>query len=375
MKQRMQIFAHHRRRLAAVAVVPLIALAFARCSKGGGDADTAEPKPVVGANTLVITPRGFTETLGAIGTVTGRSGHVASLSAPEPARIAQVLVATGQTVQKGQELIQLEQAPFLAAEQSATAALQAAERNDERQQRLAGEGIVPRKDAEQAAADLAKARADQIAARRMTELSVLRAPIAGVVTRLTASIGASADPSQPLVEISDPSALDVLMNVTPTDAAKVHVGAKVALSAGQSASGEPLGVGSVVDVSGTIDSTNRGVAVRVEAPTTRRPLRIGETIFGQIALYTSPNAIVIPADALVPSGDDFTVFVVDPNGIAHERDVKVGGKTDSTVEITDGLHAGERIVTTGAYAVQDSAKVVPLKPAAAAPAAATPEKP
>jgi Cu(I)/Ag(I) efflux system membrane fusion protein len=198
-----------------------------------------------------------------------------------------------------------------------------------------------------------------------------------VVTKLTAAIGASADPSQPLVEVSDPTALDVLMNVTPTDAAKVHVGAKVALSAGQSASGEPLGIGSVVDVSGTIDSTSRGVAVRVEAPTTRRPLRIGETIFGQIALYTSPSAIVIPADALVPSGEDFTVFVVDPNGIAHEREVKVGGKTDSTVEITDGLRAGERIVTTGAYAVQDSAKVVPLKPAPAATPAtpAAPEKP
>jgi RND family efflux transporter MFP subunit len=169
------------------------------------------------------------------------------------------------------------------------------------------------------------------------------------------------------VEVSDPSALDVLMNVTPTDAARVHAGAKVTLAAGQSASGEPLGVGTVVDISGTIDSTNRGVAVRVQAPTTRRPLRIGETIFGQIAVNTSPNAIVIPAEALVPSGETFTVFVVDPNGIAHAREVKVGGKTDTAVEITDGLHAGERIVTTGAYGVQDSAKVVPMKPAAAAP--------
>ncbi|HEY4219445.1 MAG TPA: efflux RND transporter periplasmic adaptor subunit [Gemmatimonadaceae bacterium] len=366
----MQLFDHHLRRAAIVAAV----VASAGCSKGGGDADTAEPKPVVGANTIVIAPRAFTETLGAIGNVVGRSGHVATLSAPQQARVAEVLVTTGQTVQQGQELIRLEQAPFLAAEQSAAAALQAAQRNNERQQRLANEGIVPRKDAEQAAADEAKAQSDEVAARRMAELAVLRSPIAGVVTKLAASIGASADPSQPLVEVSDPSALDVLMNVTPTDAAKVHAGVKVSLSAGQSASGEALGIGSVVDVSGTIDSTTRGVAVRVQAPTTRRPLRIGETIFGQIALYTSPAAIVIPADALVPSGADFTVFVVDPNGIAHERDVKVGGKTDSTVEITDGLRAGERIVTTGAYAVQDSAKVVPLKPAAA-PTATAPEKP
>ncbi|MEO6878339.1 MAG: efflux RND transporter periplasmic adaptor subunit, partial [Gemmatimonadaceae bacterium] len=250
----------------------LALIASYACSKGGGAADTAEPKPSVGANTIVLTPQPFTETLGAIGNVVARSGHVASLSAPQPARVSQVLVTNGQTVQQGQALIELEQAPFQSTLQSAAAALQAAQRNDERQQRLAGEGIVPRKDAEQATADLAKARADEVAARRMAELSTLRSPISGVVTKLAAAIGASADPSQPLVEVSDPSALDILMNVTPTDAGKVHTGAKVTLSAGQSANGESLGVGTVVDISSMIDSTNRGVAVRVRAPTTRRPL-------------------------------------------------------------------------------------------------------
>jgi len=45
--------------------------------------------------------------------------------------------------------------------------------------------------------------------------------------------------------------------------------------------------------------------------------------------------------------------------------VKVGGRTSTVAEITEGLHAGERVVTTGAYAVEDSAKVVPLTQTAA----------
>jgi len=275
-----------------------------------------------------------------------------------------VLVSAGQAVQAGQALIELDQAPFQAALQSAEATLSAAEKANERQQRLAGEGIVPRKDAELAAADVAKARADAAAARRMAQLAVLRSPIAGVVTRMSATLGAAADPAQPLVEVADPSALDVLMSVTPTDAARIRPGAKVTLSAGQSANGEPLGVGTVMDVSGTVDSTNRSVAVRVQAPTTVRPLRIGETVFGSIAVATKPNAVVVPVEALVPEGDRFKVFVVDPAGLAHEREVKVGGRTSVVVEITDGLRAGEKVVTVGAYGVQDSAKVVPLKPAA-----------
>jgi RND family efflux transporter MFP subunit len=155
----------------------------------------------------------------------------------------------------------------------------------------------------------------------------------------------------------------------------VHPGIKVGLSAGQSLNGEPLGVGTVVDVSGTVDSTNRSVAVRVQAPTTRRPLRIGETLYGEIAIATRGAAIVVPLEALVPNGDDYKLFVVDGNGTAHEREVKVGGKTTTSAEITEGLKAGERVVTYGAYGMQDSAKVVPLRPADTSAAAAKADKP
>ena len=182
---------------------------------------------------------------------------------------------------------------------------------------------------------------------------------------MTAQLGASVDPATPLIEISDPSALDIVLGVTPTDAARIRPGAKVQLSAGESASGEPLGVGSVVDISGTVDSAMRSVAVRVRAPTSRRPLRIGETVFGAIQAGTRPAAIVIPAEALVPEGDGFKVFVVDAQSIAHEREVKIGGRSPAGVEIVDGLKSGERIVTYGAYGVQDSAKVVSPAPSAA----------
>jgi membrane fusion protein (multidrug efflux system) len=346
------------------------------CSKPKAD-EGAEARPVVSVQTVVVQAQAFNETLGAIGNVVPRAGHVATLSAPAAGHVSQVFVTTGQSVQKGKVLVELDQAPFRSSLESAEAALAAAERASERAQRLAQEGIVPRKDAEQAAAEVAKARADAVAARRTEQLSILRSPISGIVTRMSATIGASVDPAQPLVEVSDPSALDVLLSVTPTDAARVRPGAKVALSAGQSANGEPLGVGSVADISGTVDSTSRSVAIRVQAPTTRRPLRIGETVFGSITVAARPSAIVIPADALVPEGDEFKVFVVDGAGVAHERDVKVGGRNNTGVEILEGLQAGERVVTYGAYGVQDSAKVVQLAPGrgpAPAPAAA-PAKP
>jgi membrane fusion protein (multidrug efflux system) len=331
-----------------------------------GDGDSAEgaggdaPQPTVAVKTAVVTTGPFTETLGAIGTVTGRAGHVASLSAPVQARIARVLVSAGQRVAKGAALVELEQAPFRAAEQSAAAALTAAERSFERAQRLVAAGIVPRKDLDQATADLAQARANLATARRASELSVLRSPLDGVVTAMTAMLGASADANQPLVEVADPSALDVLLSVTPTDAGRIHAGAAVEMMAGQSAAGESLGTGRVADVGGTVDTASRSVTVRVQLPSSRRPLRIGETVYGEIAVATHAAAVMAPVEALVPDGETFKVFVVDSAGVAHGRPVAIGGRTDKVAEITSGLAAGERIVTYGAYGVDDSVRVVPI---------------
>lgn len=342
---------------------------------GGKDDGESEPAPIVAAATVVVTPQAFTETFDAIGTVVARAGHIATLSAPAAGRVGQVLVATGQAVRQGETLVALDQAPFESALQAAESAVAAADRERERQQRLASEGIVPRKDAEAAAADAAAKRADLVNAQRMVALSVLRSPIGGVVTKMNATLGASVDASQPLVEVADPSALDILLNATPTDAGRTRRGTKVTLSAGGSAAGEELGVGTVVDIAATIDSAQRGVALRVQAPTTRRPLKIGEMVFGAVVVATHPAAIVIPNDALVPDGEKFKVFVVDAQGIAHEREVTVGGKSERGTEITEGLAAGERIVTQGAYAVSDSAKVQPLTPSSPAPVAAPKGKP
>jgi RND family efflux transporter MFP subunit len=331
----------------------------AAACKGGEPAKEEAGHGTVSAQTIVIAPQSFTETLGAMGTVAARPGHVATLSAPAPGRISKVNVAAGQSVQADQVLVELEQGPFEAAVQSADAAYAAAQQAHQRLERLATEGIVAKKEVESAAADVAKTHADAVAARRAAQLSVLRSPISGVVTRMTGTLGASVDPSQPLVEISDPTKVDVLLGVTPTEAGRVHTGAKVTLTSGQSSGGEPLGVGAVTDLSSTVDTATRSVTVRVQAPTTRRPLRIGEIVFGAIAVGSRASAIVVPLEALVPEGDTYHVFVVDANGVAHEREVKVGGKTSTTAEITEGLKAGERVVTMGAYGVQDSSKVVP----------------
>jgi RND family efflux transporter MFP subunit len=360
-----------RRMHARSASLPLL-LAFTLVVVAGGcrtdasgDEDTA--RAVVTARTAVAKVEPFTHTISAIGIVVARPGHFAALSAPAPTRVARVYVQQGQRVAAGQPLVEFEQGTFAAAAGGADAALSAAERNHERAQRLADEGILPRKEVEAAAADLARARSDAVAARRTQQLSVLRSPVSGVVTQMTAVLGAPADAGQVLVEVADPSAFDVVLSLGPTEAGDVLPGARTNLSAGQTTGGEPLGSGVVASVGVAVDTGSRAVPVRVTVTSPRRALRLGESVYGQIATGTRPDAVVVPVEALVP-GDapgSYRVFVVDRNGIAHARDVQVGGRTESAVEITSGLAGGETVVTQGAFGMQDSARVqlpTPAKP-------------
>jgi membrane fusion protein (multidrug efflux system) len=72
---------------------------------------------------------------------------------------------------------------------------------------------------------------------------------------------------------------------------------------------------------------------------------------------TKPHAVTVPVAALVPEGDGFKVFVVNAANIALSRKVTVGRRTDTVADITSGLSGGERVVTEGAYGVEDSVKV------------------
>ncbi len=333
----------------------------ASCGKNDPASDETEGPTAVSVKSVVVTAEPYTETIGALGEVAVRSGHVASLSAPAPTRIAQVLVSLGQRVSVGTQLVIFEQTPFREAARAAEAALTTAQRGYDRAKTLSEAGIIPRKDLDQATSDLAKARTDVAVARRAAQLSVLRSPINGVVTQMSAVLGASADVSQPLVEIADPSALDIVLATTPALAGKVKPGNKVHLRAGQNPSGESLGIGTVMDIGAAVDSTARNVAIRASLPTAARPLRIGETIYGDIEIATRTNSISVPVEALIPDGDQFKVFVVDAKNVAHARPVTVGARDQKKAEILKGLAPGERIVTYGAYGLDDGSTVVLAK--------------
>ncbi|HEX4601169.1 MAG TPA: efflux RND transporter periplasmic adaptor subunit [Gemmatimonadales bacterium] len=334
----------------------LLLLAACR-GKAADDAAQADSTAVVGAATAAAVAQAFPQIVRAIGTVTPRPGRFAELAAPGPTRVARIFVGPGDRVAEGDSLIEFERAPFDAAARSADAALESAQHAYARAERLVQAGILPQKDADQAATDLAQAQLLAVTAHRAQQLATLRAPLAGVVTRMSAVLGASVDPSQGLVQVADPAALDINFNVSSAEAAQIRSGNPVTVTAGEGAGGEPVGQGVVTAVGATVDSVSRAVAVRAQIARPLRPLRIGESLFGRIVTAVHPGAVAVPIAALVPAGDGYQVFVVDSGDVAHARKVTVGARTEALAEIVTGLRAGEVVVTSGAYGVEDGAKI------------------
>ncbi|MDQ6925605.1 MAG: HlyD family efflux transporter periplasmic adaptor subunit, partial [Candidatus Eremiobacteraeota bacterium] len=178
---------------------------------------------------------------------------------------------------------------------------------------------------------------------------------------ITAVRDATADPAQPLVQVVDPAALEVRVLLTPADAARVHAGAPVTVTAGGSGAAEALGTGEVVAVGVAVDSLSGGVEARARVTRPTRALRMGEVVRVAIEAGARTDALVVPVAALVPStaGDGYQVFVVTRGDTARVHPVTVGVRTDQVVQILRGVLLGDTVVSVGAYGVEDGVRVAP----------------
>jgi membrane fusion protein (multidrug efflux system) len=86
------------------------------------------------------------------------------------------------------------------------------------------------------------------------------------------------------------------------------------------------------------------------------------------------NALLVPEEAIVPSGEEFFVFKVvardDGGAVAQRVRVRTGVRRDARVEIVEGLAEGDRVVVAGMRLARDGQPVRVLQPAAAGDASA-----
>ena len=313
--------------------------------------------------------------------VEGRASFVGRVSAVDTVQIVARVTGflrertftEGQEVRAGDLLFVLEREPFeatVAARRADLASAQAALLNAELQLARADELVrtnnipLATRDQRRAEAEMAKARVQEAeAALRMAEIdlgyTLITAPFAGRIGRSAVSVGAVVSPqSGPLATLTSVDPMHVTFRVSQRavlEYQRRRAGAGEAQAAADALAVRiRLADGSAYPHEGVIDfidpQIDRGTdtqAVRASIPNPERILFDGATVTVDVAAREPRRALVIPRAALLADREGQYVFVVDAQGRAAVRRVRVGNTTPAAAEIVEGLSEGENLVVEG----------------------------
>lgn len=222
---------------------------------------------------------------------------------------------------------------------------------------------------EAARAALASAQARAAAAAAQLSYSIITSPIAGVVTDRPVYPGELATTSSPLMTIMNLTQVVARTHLPAQQAALLRPGDAATITGPE---GKPF-PGTVTIVSPATDPNSTTVQVWVQVADPTRALRPGTTAAVAMLARTLPNALSIPASALLTDESGATsVMIVGSDHKAHQRSVTVGVREPARVQILTGVTAGEPVISQGAYALADG---TPVTVTPAAPASAKVQQP
>ena len=299
-------------------------------------------------------------------------GRVHSRSAPTLAaevngRVTLVAADTGDVIEKGQLLAQIDTSTLLLRQQAAQAGLERLRVHIDNGQRRVGrlESLSARDMASQTQLDDAREqlqafRADHKAAEAQLAIvedllakSSIVAPVSGVIERRLIAEGDFVSSGHPLFEITRPESLQAWLPYPESVALKVHIGQPASIDS-PLVPGEVLR-GTISDLQPTIGAGSRSVMaiIDLEDPGNLRP---GATINGKVLVETRRDAIMAPIMAIVrrPAGE--VVYVIEGDR-AMVKKVVTGQYDGVFVEIESGLTGKETIATDGAAFLTDGAHV------------------
>jgi RND family efflux transporter MFP subunit len=267
-----------------------------------------------------------------------------------------VLAQVGSRVRRGDQLLLLD-VPELAAEsRQRDAAAAQAQREAERQAGLLNDGVTSKRQAEEAAANAGQAASAAEASRALLARTQVRAPLAGRVQTVRVQRGERVDAGTLLAEVIDVDTLDLHVAIPASRLAQIRAGMPVIVVQEGDSTPRPARISAVAP--GVDSLTNAGEVV-IRVPNRDGRLLAGAGATARVLLGVDPQALVVPDSSLVLAGASSAVFVVGPDSIVHQRIVTAGVRDGSRVAVQGPLSPGDRVVTTGAFGLQDGMRVSP----------------
>jgi len=329
---------------------------------GGGATVTIDPEVVQNMNVLTaVAERGeLSREIRTVGYLEYDQQKMVSVTTKYPGWIEKVFVNyVGEPVRKGQPLFEIYSPELLQTEQDLLSAIEFA-------RRMAG----ATEDAHRRALDLVQASRQRLGYWDVTEEQVRKlektgkpfrtitavAPAGGVVMmRMPGLEGMAVQPGMELFHIANMSSLWLSVEAFENQIRWLRVGsvAEVSLSYFP---GEAF-TGRVRFIEPQINEATRTVPLKLEVPNRDGRLRAGMYATVRFQPVVAPDAVLVPAMAVLRTGERNLVVVNDGEGRFTPREVRLGAEGSGRVAILSGLQAGEEVVTSAQFLIDSESNL------------------
>lgn len=182
---------------------------------------------------------------------------------------------------------------------------------------------------------------------RRTETIAVRSPVGGRVLRLYEESERVVTAGTPLIEISNPSTLELVIEVLSSDAVRIRPGAEVIIE--RWGGDHPLrGTVRLIEPSAFTKVSALGIEeqrVNIVADLLERPEGLGDgyRVESRIVVYRADQSLKVPLSALFRQEEKWAVYIID-GGVAALRPVTIGQRSETEAELVSGVERGARVI-------------------------------
>jgi len=215
-------------------------------------------------------------------------------------------------------------------------------------------------------AKAALARSAGTSGQKTNDVFEIRSPIVGTVLRILRESEGVITAGTPIMEVADPHALEIVVDVLTSDAVEIEHGDAVIIErwggegtlAAHVKLVEPSAFTKVSSLG--VEEQRVNVIIELDDPFERwQALGDGYAVEAAVVVFEDDAAVQVPTSALLRNIDGWSVYVIE-DGAAKLRPVEIGRRGARAVQILAGVEPGETLVVHPSDRVRDGTKVEPL---------------
>jgi len=304
---------------------------------------------------LIIRPQMLTDEL----VITGNllPDEEVDLSFETSGKVTEINFNEGTFVKKGELLAKVNDRPLQAQLKKLNSQLKLAEDRVFRQNALLIRDAVSKEAYEQVKTDLASLNADIDLIKANIQQTEIRAPFDGIIGLRQVSVGAYASATTVVAKLTKVSPLKVEFSIPERYSQEIDKGTRLTFFIESSTNAVSEYDATVYAKESVVDQKTRTLAVRALYPNPGNKLVPGRYISIRLKKAEIQDAIAVPTQAIVPEMGKDKIYVY-RSGKAIPVEVTSGLRTESYLQILDGINAGDTIITTGTLQLRTGIDVI-----------------